>query len=180
MLLRPFCSLVELSILGGGPPNNHCDIENFLRANGCEKLVPWFIAEEIDERQIAQLSDQDLICLGVRTIGARLRLRSAAASWEPPQVYLFSFLTFLWFSAIKWFHDQCHIFCTCESSNVKGGRPSRSRWPVWRWPGTGKNCDVIFQCAFSATFQMKNSCHKLLFTISLRFCEFLAVEWFHD
>ena len=34
-------------------------------------------------------------CLGVRTIGARLRLRSAAASWEPPQVYLFSFLTFL-------------------------------------------------------------------------------------
>ena len=70
-------------------------MKNFLCANGCEKLVPWFIAEEIDERQIAQLSDQDLICLGVRTIGARLRLRSAAASWEPPQVYLFSFLTFL-------------------------------------------------------------------------------------
>ena len=65
---------MELSILGGVvPPNNHCDIENFLRANGCEKLVPWFIAEEIDERQIAQLSDQDLICLGVRTISSRLR-----------------------------------------------------------------------------------------------------------
>ena len=92
MLLRPFCSLVELSILGGGPPNNHCDIENFLRANGCENLVPGFIAEEIEVRQIAQLSDQDLISLGVRTIDARLRLRSAAASWEPPQVYLFSFL----------------------------------------------------------------------------------------
>ena len=77
------------------PPNNHCDIENFLRANGCEKPVLGFIAEEIEVRQIAQLSDQDLISLGVRTIGARLRLRSAAASWEPPQVYLFSFLTFL-------------------------------------------------------------------------------------
>ena len=51
-----------------------------------------FIAEEIEVRQITQLSDQDLISLGVRTIGARLRLRSAAASWEPPQVYLFSFL----------------------------------------------------------------------------------------
>ena len=26
----------------------------------------------------------------------------------------------------------------------------------------GKKCDVIFQCVFSATFQMKNNCHKLL------------------
>ena len=42
--------------------------------------------------------------------------------------------------------------------------------------GQVKNCDVIFQCAFSATYQMKNSCYKLLFTISLRFCEFLAVK----
>ena len=32
--------------------------------------------------------------------------------------------------------------------------------------GTGKKCDVKFQCVFSATFQMKNNCHKLLFTIS--------------
>ena len=30
---------MELSILGMVPPNNHCDIENFLRANGCENLV---------------------------------------------------------------------------------------------------------------------------------------------
>ena len=89
--------LLSGALNSGGvvPPNNHCDIENFLRANGCENLVPGFIAEEIEVRQIAQLSDQDLLSLGVRTIGARLRLRSAAASWEPPQVYLFSFLTFL-------------------------------------------------------------------------------------
>ena len=33
----------------------------------------------------------------------------------------------------------------------------------------GKKCDVIFQCVFSATFQMKKNCYKLLFTISLRF-----------
>ena len=89
--------LLSGALNSGGmvPPNSHCDIENFLRANGCENLVPGFIAEEIEVRQIAQLSDQDLISLGVRTIGARLRLRSAVASWEPPQVYLFSFLTFL-------------------------------------------------------------------------------------
>ena len=37
---------------GEVPPNNHCDIENFLRANGCENLVPGFIAEEIEVRQI--------------------------------------------------------------------------------------------------------------------------------
>ena len=86
--------LLSGALNSGGvvPPNNHCDIENFLRANGCENLVPGFIAEEIEVRQIAQLSDQDLVSLGVQTIGARLRLRSAAASWEPPQVYLFSFL----------------------------------------------------------------------------------------
>ena len=75
--------LLLLGALNSGgvvPPNNHCDIENFLCANGCENLVPGFIAEEIEVRQIAQLSDQDLLSLGVRTIGARLRLRSAAVS----------------------------------------------------------------------------------------------------
>ena len=89
--------LLSGALNSGGvvPPNNHCDIENFLRANGCEELAPWFIAEEIEVRQIPQISDQDLLSLGVRTIGARLHLRSAAASWEPPQVILFSFLTFL-------------------------------------------------------------------------------------
>ena len=75
------------------PPNNH--FENFLRVNGCEELAPGFIAEEIEVTQINHISDQDLLSLGVRTIGARLGPRSAAASWEPPQVYLFSFLTFL-------------------------------------------------------------------------------------
>ena len=89
--------LLSGALNSGGmvPPNNHCGIENFLRANGCENLVPGFMAEEIEVRQIAQLSDQDLLSLGVRTICARLCLRSAVASWEPPLVYLFSFLMFL-------------------------------------------------------------------------------------
>ena len=42
--------LLSGALNSGGvvPPNNHCDIENFLRANGCENLVPGFIAEEIE------------------------------------------------------------------------------------------------------------------------------------
>ena len=92
-----YIHIIEALLLLSGAlnSNNHCDIENFLRANGCEELVPWFIVEEIEVRQIPQISDQDLLSLGVRTIGARLHLRSAAASREPPQVILFSFLTFL-------------------------------------------------------------------------------------
>ena len=94
-MLLTFGGRVDLNSGGVVPPNNHYDIENFLHANGCEELAPEFIAEEIEVRQINQMSDQDLLSLGVRTIGARLCLRSAAASWEPPQVYLFSFLKFL-------------------------------------------------------------------------------------
>ena len=84
--------LLLLGALNSGgvvPPNNHCNIRNFLRTHECEELAPAFIAEEIEVRQIAQLSNEDLLSLGVRTIGARLRLRSAAASWEPQQVCLF-------------------------------------------------------------------------------------------
>ena len=53
--------LLSGALNSGGvvPPNNHCDIENFHRANGRENLVPGFIAEEIEVRQIAQLSNQD-------------------------------------------------------------------------------------------------------------------------
>ena len=101
-IIEAFLLLIGALNSGGVvPPNNHCDIKNFLCANGCEELAPWFIAEEIEVRQIPQISNQDLLSLGVRTIGARLRLRSAAASWEPTQVILFSCLTFCDFSATK-------------------------------------------------------------------------------
>ena len=42
--------------------------------------------EEIEVRQIPSLPDQVLADLGVRTVGARLRLRSAASQWVPNQV----------------------------------------------------------------------------------------------
>ena len=65
--------LLLLGALNSGglvPPNNHCDIENFLRANGCEELAPGFIVEEIEMRHLPQISDQDLLSLVVQTIGA--------------------------------------------------------------------------------------------------------------
>ena len=45
--------------------------------------------EEIEVRQIPSLPDQVLADLGVRTVGARLRLRSAASQWVPNQVIFF-------------------------------------------------------------------------------------------
>ena len=45
-----------------------------------------FFRQEIEVRQIPALPDQDLNALGVRTIGARMRLRSAARQWLESQV----------------------------------------------------------------------------------------------
>ena len=94
-VLETFGGRVDPNFGGVVPPNNHWDIESSLCANGCEELAPGFIAEEVEVRQKNQMSDQDLLSLGVRTIGARLCLCSVAASKEPPQIYLFTFLTFL-------------------------------------------------------------------------------------
>ena len=46
---------------------------NFLRSHGLRL-------------QIARLTDQDLISVGVTTIGGRMRIRSAAANWAPTLV----------------------------------------------------------------------------------------------
>ena len=45
--------------------------------------------EDIEVCQIPSLPDQVLADLGVRTVGARLRLRSAASQWVPNQVISF-------------------------------------------------------------------------------------------
>ena len=47
------------------------------------------VRDEIEVRQIPSLPDQVLADLGVRTVGARLRLRSAASQWVPNQVISF-------------------------------------------------------------------------------------------
>ena len=61
----------------------------FLTDNGFGHVSQQFVEEEIEVRQIPSLPDQVLADLGVRTVGARLRLRSAASQWVPNQVISF-------------------------------------------------------------------------------------------
>ena len=62
------------------------EITNFLRDQGFQNLTETFVSEEIEVRHVNRLTDQNLMDLGVRTMGARLRLRSAATAWVSPQV----------------------------------------------------------------------------------------------
>ena len=62
------------------------ETSRFLSGNEFEHLVALFSDQEIEVRQIPALPDQDLNALGVRTIGARMRLRSAARQWLESQV----------------------------------------------------------------------------------------------
>ena len=62
------------------------DMEHFLREHGLGNLTQTFVSEEIEVRDVNKLTDQNLMDLGVRTMGARLRLRSAATAWVSPQV----------------------------------------------------------------------------------------------
>ena len=59
---------------------------NFLRSQGLHALSERFLAEEIEVEQIARLTDQDLISVGVTTIGGRMRISSAAANRAPTLV----------------------------------------------------------------------------------------------
>ena len=54
------------------------DVARFLHDQGLDHLSPNFLAEEIEVRQIPSMPDPFLLELGVRTMGARLRIRSAA------------------------------------------------------------------------------------------------------
>ena len=62
------------------------ETSRFLTDNGLGHVSQQFVEEEIEVRQIPSLPDQVLADLGVRTVGARLRLRSAASQWVPNQV----------------------------------------------------------------------------------------------
>ena len=70
-----------LLISGGHPSPAQYGISDFLEDQGLQHLAPAFISEEIEVRQIPSIPDNYLVELGVRTMGARLRLRSAAAAW---------------------------------------------------------------------------------------------------
>ena len=75
------------------------ETSKFLAENGFGHVSEQFVCEEIEVRQIAGLPDEILVALGVRTVGARLRLRSLASQRVQSQVISFftqeiSFLNF--------------------------------------------------------------------------------------
>ena len=57
------------------------DIVNFLEDQGLQELSAGFVSEEIKVWQLPSIPDNFLVQLGVTTMGARLRLRSAATAW---------------------------------------------------------------------------------------------------
>ena len=57
------------------------DIVNFLEDQGLQELSAGFVSEEIEVWQLPSIPDDFLVQLGVTTMGARLRLRSAARAW---------------------------------------------------------------------------------------------------
>ena len=57
------------------------DIVKFLEDQGLEELSADFVSEEIEVWQLPSIPDDFLVQLGVTTMGARLRLRSAATTW---------------------------------------------------------------------------------------------------
>ena len=73
-----------LVISGGGGVNDQ--LGQFLTDNGLGHLKESFVEQEVEVRQLVGMSDQNLMELGVRTIGARMRIRSAATNWVPQGV----------------------------------------------------------------------------------------------
>ena len=60
------------------------EISRFLEEHGMRNLTTNFVNQEVEVKQIPTMPDHDLLTLGVRTIGARLRIRSAARQWLQP------------------------------------------------------------------------------------------------
>ena len=83
--------LLFLLVIGCNAAN---ETSGFLSGNEFEHLVELFSDQEIEVRQIPALPDQDLNALGVRTIGARMWLRSAARQWLESQAGCFLFVCF--------------------------------------------------------------------------------------
>ena len=63
------------------------EVLRFLQEHGFENLGPSFVDQEVEVRQIPTMPDNLLLDLGVRTIGARLRIRSAASEWLQSEVF---------------------------------------------------------------------------------------------
>jgi hypothetical protein len=63
------------------PSPGYREESKFLRQAGFEENIERFKEEEVEIQQIARLHDDALKDLGIRTIGARMRIRDAAETW---------------------------------------------------------------------------------------------------
>ena len=57
------------------------DIVNFLEDQGLQELSAGFVSEEIEVGHLPSMPDNLLVQLGVKTMGSRLNLRTAATAW---------------------------------------------------------------------------------------------------
>ena len=58
------------------------DLLDFLEDQGLQELSAGFVSEEIEVRHLPSIPDNLLAQLGIKTMGGRLNLRSAATAWS--------------------------------------------------------------------------------------------------
>ena len=110
----------------------HNETSRFLNDNSFGHVSQRF--EDIEVKQIPSLPDQVLVDLGVRSVGARLRLRSTASQWVPN--HIISFLN-LDLSFVQIFFQPSVPEEVEQGEPYQPGRPTRPPWG-WRrrWQGT--------------------------------------------
>ena len=57
------------------------DLLDFLEDQGLQELSAGFVSEEIEVGHLPSMPDNLLVQLGVKTMGSRLNLRTAATAW---------------------------------------------------------------------------------------------------
>ena len=78
-------------------------MEKILRELKLDSLFPKFAAQRIEPENVSALSDEELSCLGVSTIGDRLRVRGLCANAEkdhPSLRWLQMFLANAWLFSV--------------------------------------------------------------------------------
>ena len=76
--LRMRCFVVLVTIMADYLNRQTAELREILHIAGLPALIERFIAEKIDSKLIPTLNDDDMIRLGVATIGDRIRLREEA------------------------------------------------------------------------------------------------------
>ena len=69
-------------------------------------LGPRFVDQEVEVQQIPAMPDHLLVELGVRTIGSKLRIKSAASHWLENQVFLSILILFVFLFCCQFLLQQ--------------------------------------------------------------------------